>query len=128
MRALIKMSDRKLAVLVEESLNGLGFSFIRNQGRNVTEFEVRAPCHFVVSVENLARERVGYPFRSGVSVESAIEVKRLIGSPDPEEALREHSSAFVRELKRKLPGEPWRGLGVFRSREEKRIWEALGLK
>ncbi|MGD0395404.1 MAG: hypothetical protein ABSB26_00655 [Nitrososphaerales archaeon] len=126
MRVLVRMEDRKLAGCVQQSLEDLGFSFIKNQGRSLTEFEVRRPCHFIVTVENLAREQFGYPFRSPIRVESAIEVKPLIGSPEPENRLRETYSALFNHLRGKLHDEPWKGLGALASRHEKRIWESFG--
>ncbi len=126
MRALIRMDDRKLADSVELSLKNLGYSYYKNQGRNVTEFEVHSPCHMIVSVENLAREQFGFPFRSPVRIESAIELRRTIGASEPEERTRQCSAAFVNDLRSSLPDEPWKGLGVLRSRAEKQIWERLG--
>ena len=101
----MKVEDRKLAGLAEEALREMGLSFIKNQGRNVTEFEVRSPCRFLVTVENLAREQISFmALRKKVRVESAVETKPLIGAPEPEERLQEHYEAFFDSLRAKLPG------------------------
>ncbi|HME18395.1 MAG TPA: hypothetical protein VKF15_01510 [Nitrososphaerales archaeon] len=126
MQTFIKMEDRRLAGLAEQALNELGLSFIKNQGRNVTEFEVRSPCRFLVTVENAAREQVGFMFRRKVRIESLVEVKPLIGSPEPEARLQENYRAFLGRLRGKLPNEPWEGLGVLRSQQARRAWESLG--
>ena len=125
MRALIRMGDRELAESVERSLENLGFDFIKNQGLNVSEFEVHSPCHFIVSVENLSRQRFTFLLRSGVRIESAIEIKRLVGSDDSESKLRGCSAALVEDLRRNLPPEPWKGLGVFGSKIARNAWESM---
>ena len=120
------MPDRKLAALVQETLNGLSFSHFKNQGRNVTEFQVSSPCPFIVTVENLSRWQIGFPFRSRARVESALELRRLIGSGDTEERLRTHASVFLQDLRKRLPDDPWKGLGIVGSRQAKEMWQALG--
>jgi len=120
------MEDRKVAGLVEQSLQRLGFTFIKNQGLNITEFEVRSPCHFIVSVENLTREQFSLLLRSPIRVESAVEIKRLIGSHDPESELKERVGALVGELRRSLPDAPWKRSGILRGGIARRNWESLG--
>jgi len=124
-RANVRMEDRKLAALAEDALRELGFAFIKNQGRNVTEFEIRAPCRFLITVENMAREQFALFFRRKPAIESAVETKPLIGSPEPEERLQESYRAFFEKLRAKLPDDPWEGLGLLRSQQEKRAWGSL---
>ena len=120
------MDDRKLAGVVEQCLKNLGFAFIKNQGMKVTEFEVQSPCHFIVSIENTTRGQLSFLVRSPIRVEAAIEVRRLIGSHDPETRLQECASAVAAELRKKLPDEPWKGSGIIGSGNAKRNWESLG--
>lgn len=110
---------------VTETLAKLGYSYGKNQGQYVTEFEVRSPSHFRVVVEDLTRTQVGYPLRGRVRVESAVALRRTIGAADDEEELMRSLAAFARELRAVLPGEPWKGVGVVRSKSEKANWESL---
>ncbi len=126
MRAFAKVADRTLAERLEASLKKLGFSYLKNQGRNVTEFEVQAPCHFLVTVENEAREQIGYPFRSRVKVESAIDFKRTIGAKEPGSELKQHISAVVEDLCSDLQDQRWKGLLALRSKSEEANWDAPG--
>jgi hypothetical protein len=109
-RAFVKMEDRKLAAIAEEALKEMGLSYIKNQGLNVTEFEVRAPRRYLVTVDNLAREHVGLFFRRKVKVDSAVEAKPLIGSPEPEAVLKEQYDEFFDRLREKLPEGALEGL------------------
>jgi hypothetical protein len=114
-----------LASHVQETIEKLGFSYRKNMGRSIFEFEVLSPCRMFVTIEDLTREQLGYPFRSRIRVESAIELHRLIPSSGSEEELRKHASAFVQGLRDSLPKEPWIGIGL-RTRSEKANWERLG--
>jgi hypothetical protein len=113
-----------LAFHVQETIEKLGFSYRKNMGRSIIEFEISSPCRMFVTIEDLTREQLGYPFRSRLRVESAIELQRLIPSTGSEEELRKHASAFVRGLRDSLPKEPWIGIGL-RAQSEKANWERL---
>jgi len=112
-RALVKLSDRKLSERVEGALKKLGFTYLRNQGRNVTEFVVQSPCHFNVTVENLTREQIGFPLRSRIRVESAVELRRAIEARDPDSELRRCATSLVQELQPELPEKSWKALWDF---------------
>ena len=114
MRTYLKISPGKLAVLLEESLTAMGYAFIKNIGLNVTEFEVQRPARFILAVENQTREQIGYPFRSRIKVESALEWKRLIGSNEPDGRISASVSAILKDLGPRLPADPWKGAGVAR--------------
>lgn len=115
-----------MAEILESSLKRLGFSYIKNQGRNVTEFEVRSPCRFIASVESVTGQKLSFLIpRSGV-LESAVELRRLIGSNESEASLSACVSALVRELRSALPEEPWKGTGLLKSKGERANWESLG--
>lgn len=113
MRALVGLNHRMLSERVEGVLKKLGFSYLKNQGRNQTEFVVQSPCHLNVTVENLTREQIGFPLRSRVKVESAVELRRAIEAREPESELRRCATALVRELQPELPMRRWRGLWDF---------------
>jgi len=123
MRAYARVDYRNLAERVEAGLRKLGFTYLKNQGRNVTEFEVQTPCHFLVAVENLAREQLGFPLRSRVRVESAIDFKRTIGASEPGSQLKERISALVNDICSDLPDGHWKGLLALRSMSEKASWQ-----
>ncbi len=125
MRAFTRLGPEILVQSVTESLTKLGYSYARNQGQYVTEFEVRSPSHFLVVVEDLTRIQMGYPLRSRVRVESAVALRRTVGAADDEEELKRSVAAFAREFRAVLPGEPWKGVGVVRSKSEKTNWESL---
>jgi hypothetical protein len=125
-RALARLDAGKLSDSVVETLAKLGYSYSKNQGLYVTEFEVRFPSNFGVVVEDLTRAQAGYPLRSRVRVESALELRRTIGAADDEEQLRRSVVTFAKELRAALPAEPWNGLGVLSSRSQKRNWKSLG--
>ena len=76
MRALVNLDRMKMSERVEGALKKLGFSYLKNQGHTVTEFVVQSPCHLNVTIENLTREQIGFPLRSRVKVESAVELRR----------------------------------------------------
>lgn len=126
MRAYAKIDDTRLAEAVEASLRKLGFSYLKNQGRNVTEFEVRSPCHFIMTVENLTRAQFGFPLRSHVKVQSAIEFKRTIGAKETGPELAQSVSALVQDLCSDLPDQRWKGLLALRSMSAKAKWEEPG--
>ena len=123
MRAYARVDDGSLASRVEVSLKKLGFSYLKNKGLNVTEYEVQMPCHFLVTVENIARAQFGYPLRSGVRVESAIDFKRTIGTNDPAQELKKSISALVELVIADLPDQRWKGLQSLQSMADKATWE-----
>jgi len=123
MRAYARVDDNSLASKVEASLKKLGFSYLKNKGLNVTEYEVQVPCHFLVTVENIARAQFGYPLRRAVRVESAIDFKRTLGISDSAQELKKCISALVEEVTTDLPDERWKGLQSLRSMAEKATWE-----
>jgi hypothetical protein len=124
-RALTKVDYLKLAEILEASLKNLGYTYYKNQGREVTEFEVRSPCQFIASVEGVTSQRLGFIFLRPLAVESVVEIRRMIGSKGSEAELLTCVSALVRELRSALPKEPWKGTGFFRSRAERTRWERL---
>ena len=113
MRVLAKLDDWMLSERVEEALKKLGFAYLKNRGQNVTEFVVQSPCHLIVTVENLTREQIGFPLRSRFRVESAVELRRVIGGEEPESELRSCAATLVRELQPELPEKGWKGLWDF---------------
>jgi hypothetical protein len=120
------MDHLRLAEILEASLKNLGYSYIKNQGRDITEFEVRSPCRFVASVESLTSQRPTFLIPRSAVTESAIELRRLIDSKRSEAEPSACVSALVRELRSALPKEPWKGTGRLRSRTERARWEKLG--
>lgn len=126
MRALSKMDHLQLAEILEASLKNLGYSYLKNQGRDFTEFEVQLPCQFMATVESLTRPRLTFLLPRSAVAESAIELRRVIGSKGPAAEPSTCASALVRELRSALPKEPWKGTGFFRARAEKDRWERLG--
>ena len=109
----MKLDHARLAERVEAALKKLGFSYFKNQGRNVTEFMVQSPCHLNVTVENLSRQKIGYPFRRGLNVESAVEMRRPIETREPEPELKRWAATLVQELQPELPEKRWDGLWDF---------------
>ncbi len=125
-RARTSLSAGLLEKLVGETLKELGFVCRRNRGLGVAEFEVVSPCEFLVRVEDLTTERMGYPLRSRVKIESAIVVNRTVGSKAPESEVGRRVTEFLTALRASAPAEPWKGLGILGSRSEKENWEGLG--
>lgn len=125
-RVFARVDDGRLAARVETGLKKLGYTYLKNQGRNVTEFDVQTPCHFLVTVENQARERVGLLLRSRVRVESALELKRTVGARETGAELRPRISALVEVLCSDLPDKRWNGLLALRSKLESIEWERPG--
>ena len=125
-RARTSLSAEELENLVSETMKELGFVCRRNQGLGVAEFEVVSPCGFLVRVEDLTGERMGFPLRSRLKVESAITVNRLLGAKEPESEVGHRVSEFLTALRAAAPAEPWKGLGIMDSRSEKANWERLG--
>ena len=126
MRSFVSVSDRSLAERAESGLKKLGFAYLKNQGRNVTEFDVQSPCHFLVTVENMTRGQFGFPLRSRVKVESAIEFKRTIGAKESGSELKARISALVDYLCADLPDGRWKGLLTLKRMSEKASWKGFG--
>ena len=122
MRAIVSMSANRLSAKVEDVLKQISYSHFRNQGQNVTEFEVRSPCRVLVTIENLTRDQVGFPFRSRTRVESAFEVRRLVGSQETDDTLLPCANTLVREIVKSLPSGSWKLLG---SRRRGRVEETV---
>jgi len=122
-RAYVRIDDASLAERVEASLRRLGYPYLKNRGRNVTGFEVQSPCRFIVTVENLTREQLGYPLRSRVRVESAIDFTRTIGARETGSELKQRVSALVQDLCSDLKDERLKGLLALRPMAEKARWE-----
>jgi hypothetical protein len=112
-RTLARLDHWKLSERMEEALKKLGFSYLKNQGRNVTEFMVQSPCHLNVTVENLTRDQIGFPFRSRIRVESAVEFRRAIEARESEPDLRRCATALIGELQSELPEKRWMALWDF---------------
>lgn len=124
MRALVGVDDSSLAMRVEASLRSLGFSYFKNQGNNTTGLEVQSPCHFMITIENLSRPQLGFPLRRRVKVESAIQLRRTLGTKDPKSEVDGCVSAFVKDLCAALPGKEWKGLLALGSLTESEDWGA----
>lgn len=122
-RAYARVDDGTLAGKVEASLKKLGYSYLKNKGLNVTEYEVQVPCHFLVTVENVAKSQFGYPLRRAVRVEAAVDFKRTIGTNDSAQDLKRSISALVEEVLADLPDQRWKGLESLRSMAERETWE-----
>lgn len=125
-RALCRMDYLKLVEILEASLRKLGYSYLKNQGMNFTEYDVQSPCQLMATVENLTRLRPSFLIRSPIVVESAIELRRIIGAKGSAADQSACASALAQEIRSALPKQPWKGTGVYRSRAERTSWERLG--
>jgi hypothetical protein len=126
MRATTSLEFAKLVQCVEESLVKLCYHYLKNRTNRITEFEIDSPCHFRVLVEEQREERFGrFTLLRSEKNESTIEVFRTLGSTDSDDVLKQHLSAFVEQLGKTLPEEPWKGLGPLRSRSERENWSKL---
>ncbi|QQG49490.1 MAG: hypothetical protein HY247_04110 [archaeon] len=124
MRALTRLADSEVSKAVETSLGRLGFKYYTNRGQRITEFETSFPVKFLVTIENLNRSQFGFPLRSSFRIESALEVKPLVGSGEDMRTVRTSARALVIEIRRELP-QPWKGMG-FRSKSQEVAWMNLG--
>jgi len=109
----VKVPDRQMAERMEGALKKLGFTYQRNQGRNMTEFVLLSPCHLNVTVENLTREQIGFPLRSRIKVESAVEMRRAIGAKEPDSDFRRCATSLIQELQPELSEKHWKALWYF---------------
>jgi hypothetical protein len=125
LRARAAISPFVLTDSVRSALDSLGYAYLRNEGGYITEFEITAPRRMIVRVEDLTSKQLGFPLRSQLKLESAIEIIGVVGAPEPQEELRRCASALVSKLLGSLPKEPWKGLGLFRGGSEKDNWERL---
>ena len=125
MRARANLNPNMLEGYVRASLDRLEFKYRTHAGQFVVEFEVTSPCQMLVRVEDLTRERVRIPFFTRTKMESAVELRRVIGSEGSEGEVKKCAELFARNLRDALPIEPWRGMGTFRTREEKGKWQRL---
>jgi hypothetical protein len=124
-RASTSLGYSKLVRCVEDSLGKLGYAHLKNGTDRVTEFEVERPCHFRVLVEDQTVERFGMAILRSEKGESTVEILRSLEASESDDELAPHVSAFVEQLRRTLPPEPWKGLGLLRSRAEKLRWSEL---
>jgi hypothetical protein len=125
MRASANLEYAKLVRYVDKTIRKLDYRYIRNGTQRVTEFEIEAPCHFRVIVEDQTQERFGFGILKSEKNESTIEVLPVLDTTDPEELLKNSLSAFIEELRKAMPREPWKGFGPLRSRAEKVKWSEL---
>lgn len=125
MQAATRIEYSKLAARVQGTLERLGMSYLRNQGRTVTEFEVQSPCHFRIVVEQRSEESFGFPFINRGGSETILELRRDLDRPEPDPVLKQHASAFIRGLVAGLPVSPWKGFGTLRTKSQRRRWEEL---
>ena len=79
MRASTSLEYRKLVRHVEKSLKSLGYPFLRNETKWLTEFEVLSPGCFRVVVENNSREDYNYGFMHSQKTESSLELRARPG-------------------------------------------------
>jgi len=124
-RAICRMEYVKLAVITEDSLKKLGYSYFKNHGHGMIEFEIREPCHMLARVEDLTRSRLSFLIRSPIVVESALELRRAVGTRPTSIDASVCASALAREIRSAMPEKPWKGTGVYRSRVEKNSWSKL---
>ena len=125
MRATTSLAYSDLVRCVEDSLVRLEYGHLKNATRRVTEFEVQSPCHFRVLVEDETRERYGFALLRSEKNESSIEILRTLDASESEVERRQSVATFVNQLRKTLPGEPWKGFGFFRSKSEKVKWSEL---
>jgi hypothetical protein len=99
-----------LAEITEKGLRGIGFTFLKNGGGDVFEFEVRSPCRFIVSVQNITQVRMVVPFIARTRRESLIEIRPLIGGERPGEVLSKAAESVVAALSTDIPSDKWKGV------------------
>jgi hypothetical protein len=112
-QAVVKIDHRELAGIVEKALRGLGFTFLKNGGGSVFEFEVQSPCKCIVSVQNMTGPRSRIPFVAITRVESMVEVRRMIGGEQRGEVLSAAVRSIVGALSPAIPDSKWKGLDEF---------------
>ncbi|MDV3276924.1 MAG: hypothetical protein LYZ69_00480 [Nitrososphaerales archaeon] len=126
MRTVSSVEYARLVGFVEQTLRQLSFRYYTNATRRVTEYEVFDPARFRILVEDALVEPAALgPIGAGRKV-TAIEVRRDIGASEPVEDARRHAREFVTKLISLMPMEPWKGLGLVRSRTVKARWLELG--
>ncbi|MGP8124260.1 MAG: hypothetical protein ACLQEQ_00075 [Nitrososphaerales archaeon] len=125
MRASTRVEYRKLVRHVEKSLTSLGYPFLRNETKRLTEFEVLPPSGFRVVVEDNSREDYSFGFIRSKKTETSLELRRELGTPESDGFVDKHVSAFMEHLTSALPEKPWEGLGLVRSRTERAKWLEL---
>lgn len=110
MRAITKIEHRKLADLAENGLKELGFTFLKNGGGDVFEFEVQSPCRCIVSVRNLTQMRLAFPFVARTKVESLIEVRPMLGGEQQGEVVSKAAESIAEALSASIPRKKWKAL------------------
>ncbi|MBI3858863.1 MAG: hypothetical protein HY296_01275 [Thaumarchaeota archaeon] len=98
MRVVTRIDSLTLSGKAQAAFDNLGFSYRKNQGGFVTEFEVLRPCQFRVTVEDQTRPRLSFLIRSPFRVESAIETMPVVGAKGAESELKEALAKFVDAL------------------------------
>jgi predicted Fe-S protein YdhL (DUF1289 family) len=126
MRAATKFEYAELVKFVRKTLGELGYAYLKNETKRITEFEIESPCRFRVLVEDCTREGTGRLSLGSDKTESAIELWKQIAADEPDDVLERHVDSFLRKLMATLPREPWKGFGPFRSRSERVRWSELG--
>lgn len=124
-RASTRIEYTKMTAKVQGILDKLEMSYAKNQGEDVTEFEVKSPCHFRVVVSKHTEESFGFPFKNRGGVETALELHRDLEALETDSVLRKQASSFVKGLVSSLPAAPWKGFGAFRTRSERNRWADL---
>lgn len=125
MKARASLDPNILVDFVRTNLDKLGFSYRTTAAEFIVEFEVLSPCHMLVRVEDLTVQRRAFSFLGPSKPESAIEMRRVVGTEGSEEELRRCASAFLQGLLKSLPREPWRGTGFLKGRSGRNDWERL---
>lgn len=125
MRASANVKYATLVACVENSLSTLNYGHLKHTTKLLTEFEVESPCHFRVIVEDAAGEKYGFALLMSEKNESVIEILPTLGAQESDDVLRQHVASLVGQVRKTLPREPWKGLGVFRSRSERVKWSEL---
>ena len=110
---------------VQKCLDGLGWSYRKGSGSSIDEYEVTSPCQILIRVEDLTGVSGGFAFWVSFRRESAIELRRVVGSHESDSEARQFASTFLKKLRDTLPQEPWKGTGFVREREQKSNWERL---
>ena len=81
MRASTRVEYPKLVKHVEKSLKSLGYQFLRNETKWLTEFEVLSPGCFRVVVENNSREDYSFGFMHSQKTETVAGASARPGRP-----------------------------------------------
>ncbi|MDG6998043.1 MAG: hypothetical protein JRN15_02900 [Nitrososphaerota archaeon] len=105
----------------ESSLRKLSYEFLRNETKELVEFEVVSPKYFRVVVEKRSDPEVHTFILPSVKRMSGTTIDLRFQESGTIEAVR----LFIRTLLVILPEPPWSGLRFLESRSEKRKWLAI---